>query len=139
MAGKKADSQKLGRNVIIAGLFIQIVFFGVFVVTTAMFHIRMRKAPTAKSADPNLSWTKHMSTLYAASALILIRSTMRIIEYIQGNQGYILKHEAFLYVFDGALMLVVLVLYNIVHPSKVTASRGSKNAAGVSHVDIEAK
>lgn len=37
-----------------------------------------------------------------------------------GNNGYLLRHEYFLYVFDATLMLGVMVLFNIVHPSEVT-------------------
>ena len=33
---------------------------------------------------------------------------MRTIEYIQGSDGYIVVHEAFLYGFDAALMFLVL-------------------------------
>jgi len=38
-----------------------------------------------------------------------------------GTNGYLLRHELFLYVFDAFLMLIVMVIYNLVHPSEVTA------------------
>lgn len=120
MAGKKPDQITSGQHIIVAGLLIQIGFFGVFMITTAIFHIRIRKVPSVKSTDPSIPWLKHMRVLYAASTLIMIRSVMRVIEYVQGNDGYILRHEGFLYVFDGCLMLAVMVLYNVIHPSELT-------------------
>ena len=61
-----------------------------------------------------------MHTLYAASGLIMFRSIFRVVEYVQGNNGYLLRHEYFLYIFDAVLMLVVMVLFNFIHPSEVT-------------------
>lgn len=61
-----------------------------------------------------------MYVLYVASGLIMIRSVFRVIEYLQGNNGYLLRHEFFLYIFDALLMLVVMCLFNWVHPAQVT-------------------
>jgi hypothetical protein len=41
-----------------------------------------------------------------------------------GNNGYLLRHEVFLYVFDGVLMLAAMILLNVVHPSSLIPSRG---------------
>ena len=67
-----------------------------------------------------LSWRKHLNTLYAASALILIRSVFRVIEFKQGNDGYLLGYEVFLYIFDATLMLGVMALFHVVHPKEVS-------------------
>jgi hypothetical protein len=40
-----------------------------------------------------------------------------------GNDGYLLRHEAFLYVFDGVLMLAAMILYNVVHPSSLVPNK----------------
>lgn len=139
MAGKKADQIKSGQNIIVGGLVIQIIFFGVFIITSTIFHVRIRKAPMMRSADPNVPWIKHMRVLYAASFLIMIRSIVRVIEYVQGNDGVILRREVFLYVFDGCLMLGVLVLYNIIHPSETTASYMQCKSATDRGVDLDMK
>ena len=49
----------------------------------------------------------------------MIRSVVRVVEYIQGNDGYILSHEIFLYIFDGTLMFVTIAIFNVVHPSEM--------------------
>ena len=61
-----------------------------------------------------IPWRKHLTALYAASVLILIRSMFRVAEFIQGNNGFILRHEWFLYLFDSVLMLGVMLIFNVV-------------------------
>lgn len=58
----------------------------------------------------------------------MVRSLFRIIEYLQGFSGYLLSHEVYLYIFDAVLMLVVMVLFNVLHPSEVVASVRGGNA-----------
>ena len=120
ISGKTASSISTGQNIIIGGLVLQILFFGFFVVVAIIFQSRMGKTPTSSSTMIGLSWQKHLHTLYAASALVLIRSVFRVIEYKQGNDGYLLGHEPFLYIFDATLMLGVMILFNVVHPKEVS-------------------
>jgi hypothetical protein len=126
-----------GEKLIIAGLFTQLFFFTIFVVVAGMFHYRLvndkplqkrissRSEPSSaiKSSRAilnDLPWKRHLCILYIASGLIMVRSLFRVIEYLQGNAGYLLSHEVFLYVFDAALMFVVVVLFNWFHPSEIT-------------------
>lgn len=51
----------------------------------------------------------------------MIRSVFRVIEYLQGVDGYLFRHEFYLYIFDAALMLGVVILFNLVHPSQITS------------------
>lgn len=99
-----ADSMETGENIIIGGLFIQIIIFGIFAVTSAIFHLRARRY----RPQSNLSWQKTMVMLYVVSALIMVRSIFRVVEYIMGSDGYLLKNEWTLYVFDAALMIGVV-------------------------------
>lgn len=46
-----ADSMTTGENIILAGLFVQIVIFGLFAVTAASFHSRFRKRNPNASHD----------------------------------------------------------------------------------------
>jgi hypothetical protein len=123
----------LGEKVIIVGLFLQLTFFGFFVIVTSMFHYRIVKAnPTCDSTETSqktastdfdihvLPWKRHMAALYVTSALIMLRSVFRVVEYLQGNSGYLLRHEVFLYTFDASLMLLVMCLFHWIHPAEVT-------------------
>ncbi|KAJ4341794.1 hypothetical protein N0V87_001457 [Didymella glomerata] len=112
-----ASGMKTGEKIIIGGLFMQILFFGLFFVTAIMFQIRGKEY--LASLGSSVPWRKHLFALYATSILILVRSVFRVIEYIQGNAGYLLRHEVFLYVFDAVLMFAVMVVLNVSHPGDI--------------------
>ncbi|KAM0282485.1 hypothetical protein ACHAQH_002999 [Verticillium albo-atrum] len=112
-----------GSKVIIVGLFVQLIFFGIFLVVAVNFHIRVRRTPTARSRI-GIPWQKHLKILYATGLLIMVRSLFRAVEYMQGFDGYLLGHEVYLYIFDAALMFITMVLFNIVHPVEILGARG---------------
>ncbi|KAJ9244613.1 hypothetical protein DTO169E5_1434 [Paecilomyces variotii] len=118
---KDADKIDHGKKIVDAGLFTQIASFGFFVVTATAFHIRLTLNPTAASLTKNHPWRKHIYTLYVTSILILVRCIVRVVEYLQGVSGYIMTHEVFIYVFDFLLMFIVMVIFNIIHPSEIYA------------------
>ena len=140
------DALHTGEKIIIGGLFVQLFFFGFFIVVSGVFHYRLsRDLPLKKRYSPlsifksrqshqivqpwstvsraslqDLPWKRHLFNLYFASALIMIRSIFRVVEYLGGNAGYLLSHEVYLYVFDALLMFFVMVSFNWAHPSQVT-------------------
>lgn len=105
------DLYELGEKIIIVGLFVQIGIFGFFVVTTVVFHIRLINRPTPAALHAWVPWRRHLAVLYTTSGLILIRSVFRVIEYLQGNSGYIISHEVYLYVFDACLMVFTMAIF----------------------------
>ena len=113
-----ANSQKLGENIVVGGLFVQVIVFGFFVVTTIVFQTRMQKYPTTEAQDPAISWKKDIYMLYSISVLIMVRSVFRIIEFIMGYDGYLLRHEWTIYVFDALLMFFVMAIFYVRYPSK---------------------
>jgi magnesium-transporting ATPase (P-type) len=127
MASGTLSAITTGEHITIGGLAVQLVFFSVFIVASSIFHYRIRNSPTEKSLSRSRSttWELVMTGLYVASILILIRSIFRLIEYAQGNDGYLISHEVFMYVFDSTLMFFTMVAMSIFHPSKVL-SRPSK-------------
>ncbi|KAL2808937.1 RTA1 like protein-domain-containing protein [Aspergillus granulosus] len=118
------DSQDMGEKIIVGGLFVQIIFFGFFVVCSFIFQRRISGNPTALGNASSTPWMKHLWALYGSSVLILIRSIFRVVEYLQGWDGYLLRNEAFIYVFDALLMWLVLVIFVVVHPSEVNCLLG---------------
>ena len=138
MAGGSVSSVAIGSHIVVAGVGVQIAFFGFFMIVAFIFHGRVRHHPTPKSQSNALPWQKHMYALYAASMLIMVRSIFRVVEYMQGNNGYLMRHEWFLYIFDALLMFTVLVIYNLVHPSEIKAlSQGGKWSSGVKMHSID--
>ncbi|KFA72166.1 hypothetical protein S40288_07083 [Stachybotrys chartarum IBT 40288] len=88
-----ADSISTGENIIIGGLFVQLIIFGLFIITTAVLHKRVRLyGPSVYEAHGN-EWEKMIQMLYIVSVLIMLRSVFRVVEYIMGNDGYLLSHE----------------------------------------------
>lgn len=112
-----ASGMKTGEKIIIGGLFLQILFFGLFFVVAILFQIRGKEH--LASLASGVPWRKHLHALYATSILILVRSIFRVVEYIQGNGGYLLRHEVFLYVFDAVLMFTVMAVLNVSHPGDI--------------------
>ena len=118
-----ADGAKRGQTIIIVGLSLQIIFFGFFLIVAITFHSRfVHNEPRKAQLDRNF-WHRQLSALYVGSVLILVRSIFRVIEYVMGNDGLLLKHEYYLYIFDAAMMFLVMVLFILVHPSRLAAAR----------------
>ncbi|KAF9891691.1 hypothetical protein FE257_003703 [Aspergillus nanangensis] len=109
------SNAEMGKNIVIAGLVIQLIVFGFFIVTSAVFEVRMDRRPTGHGVVDEL-WRRPLHTLYVVSALIMARSVFRVIEYAMGNKGYLLSNEWTLYVFDSLLMWAVMVIWGIWHP-----------------------
>ncbi|KAM5347655.1 hypothetical protein ACJ41O_007479 [Fusarium nematophilum] len=109
----------LGENITVVGLFVQLAFFGLFITVAALYHRRLLRAPTARASDPKVRWQAYLITLYVTGALIWVRSLFRAIEFIQGNNGSLMRSEAYVFIFDGLLMLIVLAWMNWFHPSEI--------------------
>ncbi|KAK5674199.1 hypothetical protein LTS10_013036 [Elasticomyces elasticus] len=125
-SGGSLGMYDLGEKIIIAGLFIQIIVFGFFVATSARFHTRIVKSPTSVSANGRIAWTRHLYVLYATSALILVRSIFRVVEYLQGNDGYLISHEVFIYVMDALLIAAVMAAFAIWYIADLQQNEGTK-------------
>ena len=119
-AAGSLEALNTGAKIIIVGLFIQLIFFGFFMVVAFSFHRSINVTPTGRS-NSSIPWRKHMRALYVGSFLIMVRSLFRAVEYLQGFDGYLLRHEAYLYIFDALLMFLVMVLFNWIHPAEIAA------------------
>lgn len=135
-------SQSSGKNIILGGLFVQIIFFGFFLVSAIIFQKRIGSHPTAQSVDVYIPWRKHLFALHASSVLILIRSIFRVAEYVGDTDGVLMTSEAFIYIFDGLLMFLMMVIFVVIHPSEVNYLLGKgtymtvKGGMGVSRPNM---
>ncbi|TDZ16353.1 Protein RTA1 [Colletotrichum orbiculare MAFF 240422] len=107
------EMYEMGEKIIIAGLFVQILVFGFFVITSVLFHVRLLKRPTDTAITGGIPWRRYLSVLYVTSIIILVRSIFRVVEYLQGNSGYLISHELFLYLFDALLMALVMAVFSV--------------------------
>jgi RTA1 like protein len=111
-----SKTANLGKNIILIGLALQIIFFGIFITTSIIFHMRARSS--SQTTSPSL-WQKYIYTLYISSSLILVRSVFRMIEFGAGRGSILQTSEVFLYIFDAVLMFGAMVCFNVVHPGEI--------------------
>lgn len=111
------DQRDRGELLITIGLIIQVIFFGLFILVSIHYNWRLRKEPTDASRATPVSWQFYLYILYATNGLIMVRSVFRLIEYVQGEDGALLSKEVYLYVFDAALMIITMAIFNWKHPS----------------------
>jgi hypothetical protein len=64
-------------------------------------------------------WQAFMAVLYLTSALIMVRSVFRMIEYAQGHNGALISKEIYAYMLDALLMIVVAAILTVHHPSAI--------------------
>ncbi|KAH8654391.1 RTA1 like protein-domain-containing protein [Ilyonectria robusta] len=134
-----ADSKKsrdLGQTIIIVGLAIQIIFFTFFVIIAITFDKRIRREPTKASLAITSPWKKLLQVLYGSSALILVRSVFRVVEYVLGKDGELMAKEVYIYIFDATMMLLVAISFNIFHPSAIINKKNKRNS-GIPSSDVE--
>ncbi|KAJ4109660.1 hypothetical protein NW768_012096 [Fusarium equiseti] len=93
---------------------VQLVFFTVFMVLATSFHYMFL---TRAKAQP-YGWQRFMVILSVASALILVRSLFRMIEYLEGRDGELQSKEVYIYVLDAIPMAIVSIGFHVFHPSK---------------------
>lgn len=122
------ESKDTGQNVVLGGLIVQIIFFGFFLINAIIFQQRMSRHLTSMSVADCVPWKKHMTALHVSSVLILVRSIVRVVEYVQGPKGVVMGNEVFIYVFDGLVMFLVLVSFVVIHPSEVNCLLGRGSA-----------
>lgn len=122
MAAGTVSAMNTGANIVVGGLVIQLLFFGFFVIVSAIFHWRVKRQDyssnhvSSSSSSRGKSWESIMWALYAACFLILVRSIFRVAEFVEGNDGYIMKREYLLYIFDACLMALTGVVLAVFYP-----------------------
>ncbi|KAF3194085.1 hypothetical protein TWF225_008259 [Orbilia oligospora] len=117
----KENTQKIGEWIITAGLIVQILIFGFFIIVCSIFHVRMNKDVSENPrSGPHLTipWRAGLKMLYACSALIMVRSVFRVIEYVMGVDAYLLANEWPWYIFDAVLMLATQVIFVVWFPDQ---------------------
>ncbi|KAK1709671.1 RTA1 like protein-domain-containing protein [Colletotrichum lupini] len=116
---KNSDNVKLGENIIVGGLCIQILFFGFFIIVPLVFHLRLSRNPTPKSLTVQTPWKGLLYVLYGTSLLIMVRSLFRVAEYVGGKDSELQAKEMYIYIFDATLMGITAMSFNWFHPSRV--------------------
>jgi hypothetical protein len=113
---------KIAAAMIIGGLVIQVISFGLFFASAIVFHRRLHRNPIARSYEVDPNWVHGLYMLYSISLLIIIRSVFRLVEYCLGTTGVAISSEWTLYVFDSVPMFLVAVIFFFKYPSNLVQS-----------------
>ncbi|KAI8188226.1 Protoporphyrin uptake protein 1 [Colletotrichum sp. SAR11_239] len=110
----------LSKKIIMGGLLAQLGVICLFALSCAHSHRwAKREAPNLNATHAGINWNKYYLMTYGVALLMFVRSLVRGIEYLQGEGGYIIKHEFFVYAFDAALMVAIMALYLWIHPGRL--------------------
>ncbi len=114
---------KPGTQVMMAGIIIQLVSMCVFGLLWLIFLWRARAV--------RISRILNLSTTFSAFCII-VRNFYRAIELSQGWKGYLITHEVYFAVLDGALMALAVGTFNVIFPATYMTGQpeGENDSAG---------
>ncbi|PNP73620.1 hypothetical protein FNYG_13035 [Fusarium nygamai] len=134
-ASGEPDAITKGRTILIAGLIVQLCALSIFILTSLYLYVRIRQE-TGPFLDSSLvRWRRYFRTIEAVTVIMIIRSIVRAVEYLQGQGGFVISHEAFIYLFDALLMLLAMVLFLIVHPGRLVKNGTGMKWRGQTQID----
>ncbi|KAH8650585.1 RTA-like protein [Tricladium varicosporioides] len=117
----KQKTQKTSNTIVVIGLIVQAIFFGLFLTTSPLFHTRLQKNPAVKSIT--VTGTKYMCSLYFASILITISSMFYAAEFTSSYNSALIALEICLDIFDTVLMFGTGVRFGAVHTGDLIGGR----------------
>ncbi|KAJ5818502.1 RTA1 domain protein [Penicillium riverlandense] len=116
-------STATGTHIMVAGIIFQLVSITVFVFFAADFVRRTIRHHMLQSL------TRSVVPLLAATVISLLciyaRSIYRTIELLQGWSGYLITHEKYFVALDGAMMVVAVGIFNVLHPGWLLPDSGT--------------
>ncbi|EMD37789.1 hypothetical protein CERSUDRAFT_114448 [Gelatoporia subvermispora B] len=107
---------KLGQDIFLAGLILQLISFSVFVAMYVRFLLLVRKSePLLWHDDQNKPWYKDWRCLaYAiliSSIGVFVRCMYRVIELSQGFTGHLTTTESYFYALDTLPLCIAIAMY----------------------------
>ncbi|KAI9063109.1 RTA1-domain-containing protein [Trametes sanguinea] len=125
------DKARLGSDIILGGLIIQIISMSIFCFFMADYAYRRAKdrpfrAPEPSSyAEAGIPAGRHVmdrkmmmlvAGILISTVLVYIRSIYRIIEFANGYNGSIAHTQILFDLFDGMLVTLAMFTLNVMHP-----------------------
>jgi hypothetical protein len=125
--------RNLGQKILVVGLVVQLIFFGFFLFVSGTFQMRLRRAGVDLVANP---WRSLLHILFLVSSLVIGRCVFRIIEYVEGTDGYLYSHEVYMYIFDTIPMFFVQAIFHFYHPGKTLVGKAASSEQYVNLQDV---
>ncbi|KAF7365269.1 hypothetical protein MVEN_00398700 [Mycena venus] len=138
---QNANLANLGNKIVLIGLVLQALSFGLFTGVLVLFawhpstslnsgaqkNLRPFKVFSRKPID---DWRILFWVMCATCAGIFIRSVFRVAEFAGGYNGTIATHEAYFYAFDTLPLWIAMSLYCIVWPTRALMKRSEQLELG---------
>ncbi|KAI1743191.1 RTA1-domain-containing protein [Xylaria scruposa] len=125
---------ELSKKLVLGGLLAQVAALTIFIIIAQFTQNRIKQMSTPAillNDDTLVHWKNHFRAIQLVTLLIIVRSIVRTVEYVQGPEGFVISHEVFIYVFDAAPMWLVMAIYTVLHPGRlVRDARRQKNMIG---------
>ncbi|KIW99504.1 uncharacterized protein Z518_11243 [Rhinocladiella mackenziei CBS 650.93] len=119
-ASGNESSIELSKKILLGGLITQVIALGFFILTCWYAHRRIKREPAeVLRKDSTINWRNHFRAVELVTLVLIVRSVVRTIEYLQGVDGFIASHEVFLYATDAFLMFFVMIVFLIIHPGRL--------------------
>ncbi|KIJ67542.1 hypothetical protein HYDPIDRAFT_186269 [Hydnomerulius pinastri MD-312] len=118
-ASSNASMAKNGVYILLGGLVLQTISFALYMLLAFHAYSLIKKDGITPQHEP---WGTILSTLTFTSICFMvgqrIRCIYRVIEFAQGNGGYLMTHEVFFYILDPLPLLLGIAIYIFYWPSK---------------------
>jgi hypothetical protein len=134
-ASSAGTDTKPGTDIMVAGILFQTGSITIFVVCAIDFLRRVMRANllhTMRGTVVPLLVAMVFSVLF-----IYIRSIYRAIELLQGWSGYLITTQRYFIALDGAMMVLAVAVFNVVHPGWFMPKQDGNNKVVVSEAVSE--
>ncbi|KAF9972914.1 hypothetical protein BGZ73_003886 [Actinomortierella ambigua] len=127
MLGNAGDNQSLaniGNKLFLVGVCAQGVSYSLFTALLSIAVVRLvverRRTkvnlPEEGWSEVNRNTVMIVGGLYFSSLFIIVRSIYRIVEFVQGDEGYLISKEVFLFVLDAMPLVFAIGIWAIIWP-----------------------
>ncbi|PIL31920.1 transporter [Ganoderma sinense ZZ0214-1] len=138
------DKARLGSNIILAGLFVQIISMSFFAFLMAEYTWRRSRNQPFHKGDYNINQTpqafdsqmkKLLVGIVIPTVLVYIRSIYRIAEFADGFNGSIAHNQTLFIVFDAVFIFLALVTLNFNHPGILLQATAQTQTYALTNTD----
>lgn len=113
-ANKVNGNTAPGTHIMVAGIVFQLFSITIFVICAADFIRRTMRRRLLQQLTGSV--IPLLGAMVLSVLCIYVRSIYRTIELLQGWKGFLITHEKYFIALDGAMMVVAVAVFNLLHP-----------------------
>lgn len=104
-----------GTHIMVAGIVFQLFSITIFVICAADFIRRTMRRRLLQQLTGSV--IPLLGAMVLSVLCIYVRSIYRTVELLQGWKGYLITREKYFVALDGAMMIVAVAVFNVLHPA----------------------